>query len=106
MNAEMEIIVLIFTKILKKDAMGFGDVKLLGAVGAFFGPWAVIFTIVVSSIFGSFVGLLMIARGKARLGGCTAVPYGPFLALGTLAWMYWGPTLVSWYVGSLNAVGR
>lgn len=96
----------IFTKILKKDAMGFGDVKLLGAVGAFFGPWAVIFTIVVSSIFGSFVGLLMIARGKARLGGCTAVPYGPFLALGTLAWMYWGPTLVSWYVGSLNAVGR
>ena len=96
----------VFTKILKKDAMGFGDVKLLGAVGAFFGPWAVIFTIIVSSLFGSLVGLLMIARGKARLGGCTAVPYGPFLALGALAWMYWGPTLVSWYVGSLNAVGR
>ena len=96
----------VFTKILKKDAMGFGDVKLLGAVGAFFGPWAVLFTIIASSFVGAIVGLGLIARGKAKLGGYTAVPFGPFLALGTLAWMFWGPTLVSWYMSSLNVAGR
>ena len=95
----------VFTKLLKKDAMGFGDVKLLGAVGAFFGPWAVLFTIVVSSLVGSIVGVGLILRGKAKLGGCTAVPYGPFIAIGVLAWMFWGPALLSWYM-SLHAIGR
>lgn len=92
----------LFTKLLKKDAMGFGDVKLLGAVGAFFGPWAVIFTIIVSSLVGSVIGVGMILRGKAKLGGCTAVPYGPFIALGVLAWMFWGPSLIAWYLALSN----
>jgi leader peptidase (prepilin peptidase)/N-methyltransferase len=93
-----------FSKLFKKDAMGFGDVKLLGAVGAFFGPWAVLFTIVVSSFVGSLVGGVLILRGKAKLGGYTAVPYGPFIALGVLAWMFWGPSVITWYLG-LNAAG-
>ena len=84
--------------------MGFGDVKLLGAVGAFFGPWAVLFTIVVSSFVGSLIGVALIMRGKAKLGGYTAVPFGPFLAMGTLAWMFWGPAIISWYM-SLHAIG-
>ena len=93
----------IFTKLLKKDAMGFGDVKLPGAVGAFFGPWAVLFTIIASSLVGSVVGLGMILRGKAKLGGCTAVPYGPFIAIGVLGWMFWGPALVAWYLALRTA---
>ena len=92
------------TKAFKKEAMGFGDVKLLGGIGAFFGPWAVLFTIIVSSFVGAMVGLGLIARGKAKLGGYTAVPFGPFLALGVLAWMFWGPAIISWYMG-LHAVG-
>ena len=94
----------VFTKLFKKDAMGFGDVKLLGAVGAFFGPWAVLFTIVVSSFVGSLIGIALIMRGKAKLGGYTAVPFGPFLAMGALAWMFWGPAIISWYM-SLHAIG-
>lgn len=93
------------SKAFKKDAMGFGDVKLLGAIGAFFGPVAVLFTIVVSSLIGSLAGGLLILRGKARLGGFTAVPYGPFLALGTVLWMLWGPRIVNWYLG-LHAIAR
>ena len=88
----------IFTKILKKDAMGFGDVKLIGAIGAFFGPIAVLFSIIVSSFVGSVVGGILICRGKAKLGAGTQVPYGPFLALGTLVWMFWGPAIVRWYL--------
>lgn len=91
----------VFSKLFKKEAMGFGDVKLIGAVGAFFGPWAVLFTLIVSSIVGSVVGLVLIARGRAKLGGFTAVPYGPFLALGALGWMYWGPTFCQWYFSLL-----
>lgn len=88
----------VFSKVFKKDAMGFGDVKLMGAIGAFFGPAAVLFTIVVSSFAGALVGLLLIGRGKARLGGYTAVPYGPFLALGVLVWMFWGRPVLAWYL--------
>ena len=88
----------VFSKLFRKEALGFGDVKLIGAVGAFFGPWAVLFTVILSSVVGSVVGLALVARGRAKLGGFTAVPYGPFLAIGALAWMYWGPALLSWYL--------
>ena len=87
-----------FSKVFKKDALGFGDVKLMGAVGAFFGPVAVLFTLILSSLVGSVAGVAMMARGKAKLGGFTAVPYGPFIALGVVAWMFWGPPLTAWYL--------
>ncbi len=92
----------VFSKIVKKEALGFGDVKLIGAIGAFFGPAAVLFAIIVSSFVGAVVGLALILRGKAKLGGFTAVPYGPFLALGAVTWMFWGPRILDWYL-RLNA---
>lgn len=93
----------VFSKIVKKDALGLGDVKLIGAVGAFFGPGAVLFTIIVSSFVGAVVGVVLMLRGKAKLGGFTAVPYGPFLALGVIAWMFWGPGIVGWYLRLMTA---
>ena len=87
-----------FSKIFKKDALGFGDVKLMGAVGAFFGPTAILFVLIVSSIVGSVVGIALIIRGRAKLGGFTAVPYGPFIAVAVLVWMFWGPGLVDTYI--------
>ena len=88
----------VFSKLFKKDALGFGDVKLMGAVGAFFGPTAVLFVLIVSSIIGSVVGIALIIRGRAKLGGFTAVPYGPFIAAAVLVWMFWGPMLVDMYI--------
>lgn len=88
----------LFSKLFRKEALGFGDVKLMGAVGAFFGPTAVLFVLIVSSIVGSMAGIALILRGRARLGGFTAVPYGPFIAVATLVWMFWGPSLVSVYM--------
>ena len=88
----------VFSKLFKKDALGFGDVKLMGAVGAFFGPTAVLFVLIVSSIVGSVVGIALIIRGRAKLGGFTAVPYGPFIAAAVLVWMFWGPMLVDMYI--------
>ena len=92
----------IFSKLFKREALGFGDVKLMGAIGAFFGPAAVLFTLIASSVVGSLIGMALLAKGRAKLGGFTAVPFGPFIAMGALVWMYWGPVLLEWYLSTLK----
>jgi len=86
------------TKAFKREAMGMGDVFLMGAVGAIFGPLAVIVTLVLGAMLGSVVGLAMIACHKARIGRFVAIPFGPYLCIGCLVWMFWGPELVNAYV--------
>ena len=79
----------------RKEAMGFGDVKLMGAVGAFLGWKAVLFTVVGSSLLGSVVGIVLILLGKRQLQG--RIPYGPFIAAATIVWIFWGPLLANLY---------
>ena len=86
------------TKAFKREAMGMGDVFLMGAVGALFGPVAVLMTLVLSSLFGSVVGIALVLAAKAKIGKFVAIPYGPYICLGCLAWMFWGPELVARYV--------
>lgn len=71
--------------IFRKEAMGMGDVKLLGAVGALLGWQAAVFTVIVSAFAGSAVGLVMIARGLRDLQ--SRIPYGPYLATAVAAWI-------------------
>ena len=85
-----------------REAMGLGDVFLMGAIGALFGPLSVIMTLIVSSITGSIVGCGLIAVSKARLGNFVSIPFGPYLCLGCLAWMFYGPELVGWYVNLMK----
>lgn len=89
--------------VLKKDAMGLGDVKLLGAIGAMLGWKAVLFTILASSLTGTATGVALMALGKRELSG--RIPYGPHLALGALAWMFFGPEAVAWYWGMAQGGG-
>ena len=71
---------LIGTWIFKKDAMGGGDVKLMGGVGALIGWQGVLTTVVMGSFFGLVYALfLMIKKGKK---GGDVIPFGPFLSLG------------------------
>jgi leader peptidase (prepilin peptidase)/N-methyltransferase len=85
-------------KILKKEAMGGGDVKLLGLIGAVLGPLAVFWTIFVSSIIGSIVGIYYRIRR-----GDEAIPFGPFLAIAAFSYLFIGPACIQAY---LHALGR
>lgn len=80
----------------KRDAMGFGDVKLMGAVGAIFGWKAVIFTVFASSLAGSAAGLVLMALKRRGMKGM--IPYGPFIAIGAILWMLCGEKLLDGYV--------
>ena len=80
---------------IPREAMGMGDVKLIAAVGAFLGMRAVFFTIMGGSMIGAVVGLTMIVIGKREWSA--KIPFGPYLALGAVVWIFWGPWLVDAY---------
>jgi leader peptidase (prepilin peptidase)/N-methyltransferase len=66
-------------------------VKLLAMIGAWLGVKSILLVIVISSLLGSVVGILfMVVRGKDFK---TAIPFGPFLAAGALAYVFWGSTI-------------
>jgi len=87
-------------KIFKKEAMGFGDVKLLGAIGAFLGWPAVVFTIVASSFLGSIVGITLIVLRRAERQ--SEIPFGPYIAAGALIWTFYGPPLMKIYLKMMS----
>ena len=93
------------SKAFKREAMGMGDVFLMGAVGALFGPVAVLVTLILSSVFGSVVGIVLILLSKTKLGGFTPIPYGPYICMGCLAWMFYAPQLVDWYLHLVRIQG-
>ena len=80
---------------LPREAMGFGDVKFMGAIGAFLGWQATLFSLMASSIIGAFVGLVLIALRRQEWS--SKLPYGPYIALAAVIWMFTGQRLIDWW---------
>ncbi len=87
----------------KKEGMGGGDIKLLAMMGAFLGWKAVPFIIFASSLVGSVIGitLMVVQKKDAKL----AIPFGPFLAFGAVLYIFYGKTLIFWYL-NLGGMAR
>lgn len=81
----------------KEEGMGMGDVKMLAMVGAFLGWRAVLLTLVLSSFAGAVIGMALMTTQRGNLK--YALPFGTFLALGTLVAMLFGEPILDWYLG-------
>lgn len=84
----------------KKEGMGGGDIKLLAMLGAFLGWKGVIFTILAASAIGTFAGIAV----ALRMGGGRklAIPFGPFISLGAILYVFFGTQVIEWYVALMR----
>ncbi len=89
-------VAVIYSAIRKQDGMGGGDIKLLAWIGALLGWTSVPFVIISSSLIGSVVGVISMKKSKGGLGH--AIPFGPYLALGALLYIFCGEKLTEIYI--------
>lgn len=82
-----------------KEGMGYGDFKLLAALGAWLGWQMLPVIILLSSVVGAVVGIALIIA--ARHGRNTPIPFGPYLAAAGIIALFWGPQLTRSYLGLL-----
>lgn len=88
----------LFKMVTGKEGMGYGDFKLLAAIGAWFGWQLLPAVILLSSLAGSIIGIGLIALTKH--GRNVPIPFGPYLALGGIAALFFGPQLSAFYLGA------
>ncbi|MBO7223456.1 MAG: prepilin peptidase [Kiritimatiellae bacterium] len=77
-------------------AMGFGDIKLMGAVGAFLGYQAAGFSILAGAFLGTVIALHLLLCGKRKL--LDKIPFGPYLSLGAIIYLFWGEAIIGAYL--------
>ncbi len=85
---------LIGTVVFRRNAMGFGDVKFLAPIGCFLGPIGVAYAFFAAAVIGSLVGIPMRLVSARR-----EIPFGPYLAVGALLVLIWGPQLHAFIFG-------
>lgn len=95
--------------VLKKEAMGFGDVTLMAVVGAAVGPGRTLLTVFIGAALGAIVFLLFVmpftwwrSRQKQVPFEPPLVPFGVFLAPAALVALLWGYRLIAWYLGRIG----
>ena len=87
--------------VIVQGGMGGGDIKLALALGAFAGylgsPGTVLVAMFMSVVAGGIISMILLMAGGNRK---SALPFGPFLALGTVIAVFWGQSIQDWYGGS------
>ena len=90
----------LFKLVTGKEGMGYGDFKLLAAIGALLGWQALPMVILLSSLVGAVVGVTVIA--VTRRDRSIPIPFGPYLAAAGFIAMLWGESLTGWYYGLMT----
>lgn len=83
--------------VLSRGGMGGGDIKLFAAVGLFLGVRLTVLAMLLSFIMGSIAGLILIMLNIRKMKD--AIPFGPFIALGSIVSLFMGERIISWYWG-------
>ena len=87
----------LFKIITGKEGMGYGDFKLLAALGAWFGLSALPTIVLLSSLVGAVIGIALIVTGRQSRE--TPMPFGPFLAGAGLIHLFYPDVLIGWIAG-------
>lgn len=90
----------VFKLVTKKEGMGYGDFKLLAAIGAWLGWQILPLVILLSSVVGATVGIVLIIL--SRLGRNIPIPFGPYLAMAGFIALLWGKPIMDTYLQSFQ----
>lgn len=90
-----------YATITGKEGMGGGDIKLLAMIGALCGWQGVLFTVFFGSLLGAVTGIAAMRGSGEKMK--LAIPFGPFLSVGAIGFVFFGPEIILWY---LSGMGR
>jgi len=91
----------LYLKVRGIEGLGMGDVKMLAFVGTFTGYFGSLFVIFVGSLLGAIIGILLLKiQGEKDLTK-TVLPFGPFLAIASIIYIFFGEYIKSWFLGGM-----
>lgn len=93
------VIVYLIEFMIKKEAMGGGDIKLFAMIGLFLGVKNSLLVALISVYVGAIFGIISIIYSKIKKQEFSSmIPYGPFISIGTLLIMLYGDNIINWYI--------
>lgn len=92
------LVALSYYSLRKHQGMGGGDIKLLAMIGAATGVKGAFFTLFTGSVFGTLGGVAAMAMAKKSPKRQAKIPFGPFLSLGAILYIFWGEAIIRWYI--------
>jgi leader peptidase (prepilin peptidase)/N-methyltransferase len=92
------LIAVVGSYLFKKEAMGGGDIKLAAMIGAFLGWQLTLLSLFLGFLLGSNVGIIILIKNKGNKDQSDSIPFGPFIALGTVIALLFGKAIIDWYL--------
>lgn len=87
------------TYVLKKDAIGGGDIKLMAMAGLILGWKLLIPAYFIGILIGAVISIVLLATGRKKRGD--EIPFGPSLCFGIVISVFFGSEIINWYIGML-----
>ena len=94
-GGSLYLVATVYARITGREGLGGGDIKLLAMIGAWMGWQSLPLIVLMSSLSGAVIGSAFILMGGK--GARTQIPFGPFLSLGALAYLFFGRHISLWY---------